>query len=116
MAIKNRAPQNDPRDYGEAGLPSEKSAFKKGLSGISLETIRAKLDGTTITRKWKRDLVEAELARREVDSDDDDVAEATDGVYTGRPWIRQVVRFVAGGIIGGCVVILLYAAYEVWTM
>ena len=111
MAIRNKDTQNSPRGYEDEGSRSEVSAFKKGLLDISLETLRDRLAGSTITRKWKRDLVEAELAHREEDEPEDadpDVGPAK------KKKSGQTGRWAAAGIIGICCLIILYTVFEIW--
>lgn len=111
MAIRNKNAQNTSRGYEDEGSRSEVSAFKKGLLDISLETLRERLAGSTITRKWKRDLVEAELAQREEDEPEDDA-----GVAAGpaRKTGGKTGRWAAGAIIGLCSLIILYTIFEIW--
>ncbi len=111
MAIRNRNSQNNARGYEDEGSRSEVSAFKKGLLDISLETLRERLAGSTITRKWKRDLVEAELAQREEDEPEDDVGDAA-----ARPRKKggKTGRWAAGAIIGVCSLIILDTMFEIW--
>ncbi|MCD6074792.1 MAG: hypothetical protein K0Q70_1675 [Rhodospirillales bacterium] len=108
MAIRNKTTQNNPRDYDDEGSKSEVSAFKKGLLDISLETIRERLAGKTITRQWKRDLVEAELARREED-ESADVVKGPAKKKGGRTG-----QWAAAAIIGLCSLIILYTMFEIW--
>ena len=111
MAVRSRNAEKTPRDYDDAGSKSEVSAFKKGLLDISLETIRERLAGKTITRQWKRDLVEAELARREEDEadTDTDVVKAPAKKKSGRAG-----QWAAAAIIGVCSLIILYTMFEIW--
>jgi hypothetical protein len=109
MAIRNKTTQNNPRDYDDEGSKSEVSAFKKGLLDISLETIRERLAGKTITRQWKRDLVEAELARREEDELDAGAAQGPAKKKGGRTG-----QWAAAAIIGVCSLIILYTMFEIW--
>jgi len=104
MAIRNKNSQNNSRGYEDEGSRSEVSAFKKGLLDISLETLRERLAGSTITRKWKRDLVEAELAQREEDEPGEDAAEAAG---PARKKGGKTGRWVAASIIGFCSLIIL---------
>ena len=108
MAIRNKSTQNNSRDYDDEGSKSEVSAFKKGLLDISLETIRERLAGKTITRQWKRDLVEAELARREED-EPADVVKGSAKKKGGRTG-----QVAAAAIIGVCSLIILYTMFEIW--
>lgn len=111
MAVRSRNAEKTPRDYDDAGSASEVSAFKKGLLDISLETIRERLAGKTITRQWKRDLVEAELARREDDLEDD--AEP-DAQSAGKRQSGRTGKWAAAAIIGVCSLIILYTIFELW--
>jgi len=111
MATRNKELKNNPRDYDDEGSRSEVNAFKKGLLDVSLETIRDRLAGKSITRKWKRDLVEAELARREEDDPEDDAGmDEPSKPKTG----RRNGRWAAAAIIGVCILIILYTAIQLW--
>lgn len=101
---------NGSREYDNAGTNVEVSAFKKGLLAIDLQTIRERLAGKTITRQWKRDLMEAEFARRTAGDDDeqsDNIRQAKTKQISG-----PLGRRVAAAIIAVCSVIVLYALYE----
>ena len=115
MAVRSRNAEKTPRDYDDAGSASEVSAFKKGLLDISLETIRERLAGKTITRQWKRDLVEAELARREDDLDDEDGAEP-DAQSARKRQSGRMGKWAAAAIIGVCSLIILYTLFEIWQL
>ena len=108
MAVKGRHASNDADDYDDAGGASEVAAFKKGLSSVDLQTLRGHLEGQTITRKWKRDLVEAEYARRTGDDPDAMEARPRGPRLKTKPW----GRWVAAIIIAVCCVILAYTLYQ----
>ena len=108
MAVKGRHASDDADDYDDAGGTSEVAAFKNGLSSVDLQTLRGHLEERTITRKWKRELVEAEYARRT--SDDPDALEARP--RGSRLKTKTWGRWVAATIIAVCCVILAYTLYQ----
>jgi hypothetical protein len=112
MAIRNRKSASNSQDdeYDDRGSPIEISTFKKGLRGISLDVIRERLDGQ-ISRKWKRDLVEAELERR---MEDEEVEDSAQENPAQRMRTRGWGRWAASAIIVGCSLIILYALFESW--
>jgi len=114
MAIRSKNRPDGRRDYDNAGSAVEVSAFKKGLLAIDLQTIRERLAGKTITRKWKRELVEAEFARR---TSGDSNEGLDDNRATGmKRETSTVARFIAAAIIMVCSMIILYALYEYLVM
>ena len=114
MAIKHKNRPDKSRDYDTLGSAVEVSAFKKGLLAIDLQTIRERLAGKTITRKWKRDLVEAEYSRRTGGSSDEDVDQIQ--VTGANRKSSAFARFIAAAIIALCSLIILYTLYEYLTM
>jgi hypothetical protein len=51
--------------------PQEVAKFKAALAKLSPEGIRKRLDTSVIARAWKRDIAEAEFARREHEAEPD---------------------------------------------
>jgi hypothetical protein len=109
MAARSKPIKSDVDDYDGAGTASEIAAFQKRLSSIDLATLRGHLEQKTISRRWKRVLVEAEFARRTGDDPDDDM-----GGRAPRPrWKTEGWgRWTAAAIIAVCSVILAYTFYQ----
>lgn len=114
MAIKNNNRPDGEANYDNAGSAVEVSAFKKGLLAIDLQTIRERLAGKTITRKWKRNLVEAELSRRTSGDNDENLDDHTT-TRTKRK-TGTIAWFIAAAIIAVCSTIILYTLYELLAM
>lgn len=109
---KSAADARSARDeYRSEADSHEVSTFKKGLESISLDTIRERLVSRTISRKWKRDLVEAEFERRVAQEVDErgDVAPEVSRRRASRGW----GKWLAALIIGGCISIVVYTIYQI---
>ena len=103
--------------------PADAKAFKTKLKSLSLQAIRKQLDTGIISRKWKRDLAEAEVARRDEEEDEarrdrDERAAAGAGSSKKRKatGVTRTINWVGGVLIAASVLVILYAAYEVWQM
>jgi hypothetical protein len=106
--------------------PADAKAFKAKLKALSLPAIRKQLDSGIISRKWKRDLAEAEFdrrdeeedqARRDTEADDERTAAGTATSKRRRnAGMARTINWVGGVLIAASIVVIGYAAYELWRM
>ena len=103
--------------------PAETKAFKTKLKSLSLQAIRKQLDTGIISRKWKRDLAEAEFTRRDEeeddarrDSDEREAAGTTRSKKRNGSGVTRTINWIGGVLIAASILVILYAAYEVWQM
>ena len=103
--------------------PAETKAFKAKLKSLSLQAIRKQLDTGIISRKWKRDLAEAEFTRRDEEDDqarrDEAAGDERTAAGTRKSKKRKgsrTINWIGGLLITASILVILYAAYEVWQM
>jgi hypothetical protein len=97
----------------KAPSASEIAGFIARLKRISIETLHERLAEPAVGRKWRRDLAQAEVDRRDKPV----------GAFAGggapslrRPDVPGWGRWLAGSLIAGSSAAVIYTAYLVWSM